>query len=214
MTIFKKSITNTQLNNWKRPVSPSGTNCVETAFKFLGLIKQDECIASKRATGKELPEITKVLQARSEHNYTFKKIKFENLTELLQPNYMTLGLLNRHKGLGHAVVLAVDSNNKLVLIDPQSNGFTGMDDIKQYLNDNGFKYPSGRYNLMVATSKKRQINNNGVQLRKNKHNHSHKRRKTNKPSTTNTRKYKRKRTQPRAYTAKRHPNHTFKRKRR
>jgi len=164
MNIFTKSIDNDKLTRWTMPVPPSGANCVETAFTFLGLITPQECLHSRKGA-KELPEITRVLQERSHLNYTFKEIVFEDLTTLkdalvesLPSGHMTLVLLNRPNDIGHAVVIAVDSAGKLGLIDPQLTWFPG-DKMTDYLNNQGFRYPNGTYNLLVATSKKRQINN-------------------------------------------------------
>ena len=160
--IFKKRITQNNINFWSMPVVPSGTNCAETAFTFLGVISRDECIASKTNTGKFLNQITNVLLERAHGNFNFREIKFdEELIRLLTPNFMTLGLLKRYNNIGHAVAIAVNQNNEIVLIDPQLKlgVFTGMNSILEYLRKGNYLFPDGSYNLNIAISKKKTRNN-------------------------------------------------------
>jgi len=211
MNIFTKRFDDDKLSEWTMPAAPSGANCVETAFTFLGLITPQECRDSRRGA-KELPEITRVLQERSHRNYKFKEIVFGDLTTLkdafvesLPRGHMTLVLLNRPNDIGHAVVIAADSAGKLGLIDPQLTWFPG-DKMTDYLNDQEFRYPNGTYNLLVATSRKRlRSQNNGPQIRKHK---TVKRRKTNGTFKYTYKPRKTRKTTKRRYTGKMLPHST------
>merc|ERR1711976_935700 len=143
--IYKKKVSDEMLRNWILPVQPSGTNCAETAFVFFGLITQQECVLSRTNHGKSINDVTNTLIQRALERFDFKRVELnEELIRKIQPNYMTMALLQRYNNIGHVVSLAVSEENQLVLIDPQriDRVWQGMD-IFEYLREGNYLYPDG-----------------------------------------------------------------------
>jgi hypothetical protein len=178
--ILKFPITTEQLNNWrcldKNTELSEKRDCVLGVLNFFEIIDRDfaEKESKKTAINK------KGLSTNEISNYLYKKytkdliahhymievyplIWKKSIINVLGKNHGLIALFSRESNDGHAVIIAVDQNEDIVIIDPQSEIMYSGEYIDKYIIDERFFH---LYTFSQSVSKKRIRETNALRKKK------------------------------------------------
>lgn len=139
--ILNRPISDDMLNSWSNPDPTNPTNCVPCVAYFFGFID--------KPTFDYLNELSRdggILE--SDINTLFNNLLTDNLTnvtcvhyvpdlyDVMPTNYGIMLFIIRNNGSQHACILAKDSNNEIVMIDPQlQKAVIGRENVNTYFKN-------------------------------------------------------------------------------
>jgi hypothetical protein len=139
--ILNRPISDDMINSWSNPDKTNPTNCVPCVAYFFGFIDKptfDYFNELSREQGMFEADI----------NNLFNKLISDNLTNVtcihyvpdyydeMPANYGVILFITRQDGTSHACILAKNSNNEIVMIDPQlEKAIIGKDNVNTYFQN-------------------------------------------------------------------------------
>jgi len=139
--ILNRPISDDMINSWSNPDKTNLTNCVPCVALFFGFID--------KPTFNHLNELSRdggMLEA--DINNLFNNLITDNLTNVtcvhyvpdfydeMPANYGVILFITRQDRTSHACILAKNSNNEIVMIDPQlEKAIIGKDNVNTYFQN-------------------------------------------------------------------------------
>ena len=141
-------ITQDQLDSWvpcQPPSDNNNTDCIPSSLAFLGAITKEEyenASSILKYTRKGVNAETSLMVLPKCKYFENKSdiTDFENLKKIIPKSYGTIVVVNPivTGRFRHAVVLAHDINDNIILLDPQKHRQILQDDIQSWLDQYGF----------------------------------------------------------------------------